>query len=257
MATLVERLRAAGCVFAEEEAALLEGAATGPDLEHLVRRRVAGEPLEHLLGWAAFDGGRVLVDPGVFIPRQRTTYLVEVAHAALSRHAGDRPGTVLDLCCGSGALGLALARRRRGVILHAGDLDPAAVACAARNLAEVGGVVHQGDLVSALPPALRGQFDVVLANVPYVPSDAVPLMPAESRDHEPVGTVDGGADGLDLLRRVATLAPAWLRPGGSVHCEVAPAQVDEALAAFAAAGLTGRAQHDEEREATVVSGRAP
>lgn len=256
MPTLVERLRAAGCVFAEEEAALLEGAAAGPDLEHLVRRRVAGEPLEHLLGWVAFDGGRVGVDPGVFIPRQRTTYLVEVAHTALARHAGDRPVTVLDLCCGSGALGLALARRRPGVVLHASDVDPASVACAARNLIEVGGHVHHGDLDAALPPTLRGHVDVVLANVPYVPTGSVALMPAESRDHEPVVSVDGGADGLDLLRRVAALAPGWLRPGGSVHCEVAPTQVDDALAALAAAGLAGRADHDPERDAIVVSGRA-
>lgn len=256
MPTLVERLRAAGCVFAEEEAALLEDSAAGPDLEQLVRRRVAGEPLEHVLGWVAFDGGRVGVEPGVFVPRQRTAHLVEVAHAALTRLAGDRPATVLDLCCGTGALGLALARRRPGLRLHASDSDPAAVACAERNLMEVDGVVHHGDLDAALPESLRGQVDLVLANVPYVPTDAVALMPPESRDHEPLGTVDGGADGLDVLRRVARLAPAWLRPGGSVLCEVSAEQVDDALDAFAAAGLTGRAHHDAEREATVVSGRA-
>lgn len=256
MATLVERLRAAGCVFAEEEAALLEGSAAGPDLEELVRRRVAGEPLEHVLGWVAFDGGRVAVGPGVFIPRQRTSYLVEVAHSALVQHAGDRAGTVLDLCCGSGALGLALARRRPGLRLHASDADGAAVACAERNLLEVGGVVHLGDLDAALPDSLRGRVDVVLANVPYVPTGAVALMPPESREHEPRATVDGGADGLDVLRRVAALAPRWLRPGGSVLCEVSAAQIDDALAAFAAVGLRARAHHDEEREATVVGGRA-
>lgn len=263
MPPLVERLRAAGCVFAEEEAALLEEAAAGPGhdaavdlatLEGLVLRRLAGEPLEHVLGWVAFDGDRVAIDPGVFVPRQRTSYLVEVAHAALADTAGDRPGTVVDLCCGSGALGLALARRRPGVVLHASDLDPRAVACATRNLAPVQGSAHLGDLDTPLPQELRGQVDTILANVPYVPTDAVALMPPESRHHEPRGTVDGGTDGLDLLRRVATVAPGWLRVGGSLFCEVSDAQADAASSAFSAAGLLARVHRDDDREATVLSG---
>ncbi|MDQ6526954.1 putative protein N(5)-glutamine methyltransferase [Nocardioides sp. LHD-245] len=248
---LVARLRAAGCVFAEEEAEVLRSSAASPGhLEQLVRRRVAGEPLEYVVGWVAFDGGRVEVDPGVFVPRQRTAYLVELAAPLLTR--GD---TVLDLCCGTGALGLALARRVAGLVVHAGDVDPAAVACAARNLAEVGGTAVVGDLASALPPVLRGTVAVIVANVPYVPTGAVALMPPESREHEPRGTVDGGPDGLDLLRRVAGLAPAWLRPGGTVLSEVSLAQAPAARDAFAHAGLVATVHHDEEREATVVSGR--
>ena len=248
---LVPRLRAAGCVFAEEEAALLTEAASSPDhLEQLVRRRVAGEPLEHVVGWVAFDGGRVTVGPGVFVPRQRTTYLVELAAARLV------PGDlVLDLCCGSGALGLALARRHPGLVVHAADIDPVAVACAAGNLAPVAGTAVVGDLVAPLDPGLRGRVAAIVANVPYVPSDAVALMPPESRDHEPLPTVDGGADGLDLLRRVAALAPAWLRPGGVLYSEISLAQADPAAATFAAAGLVAEVHHDEEREATVVTGR--
>lgn len=258
MPDLVARLRAAGCVFAEEEADLLvEAAADGATLEELVRRRVAGEPLELLLGWVAFDGLRVAIDPEVFVPRQRTTFLVEVADAALAAMATDRPGTVVDLCCGSGALGLALARRRPGVTLHATDDHPAAVACAARNLAQVGGTVHLGDLASPLPMDLRGRVDTLLANVPYVPTAAVSAMPPESRDHEPRSTVDGGADGLDVFRRVAGLAPDWLCPGGSVHSEVAVAQVDAALVVLTDSGLLARVDHDEERDATVVSGTLP
>lgn len=256
MPDLVTRLRAAGCVFAEEEAALLREATTEEHaLEALVRRRVGGEPLETVLGWAGFDGLRVAVERGVFVPRQRTVLLVEVAERALSRLAGpDRPGTVVDLCCGSGALGLALAHRRPGITLHATDDSRAAVACAAANLAPVGGTAHLGDLAAPLPGDLRGAVDCLLANVPYVPTDAVAAMPPESRDHEPRGTVDGGPDGLDVLRRVAALAPAWLRPGGSVHSEVARGQVDAALAALAGAGLEAWADRDEERDATVVSG---
>ncbi|MCX6398525.1 MAG: putative protein N(5)-glutamine methyltransferase [Propionibacteriales bacterium] len=256
MPDLVTRLRTAGCVFAEEEAALLEGAANTPaDLESLVQRRIAGEPLEYVVGWVAFDGIRVAVDSGVFVPRQRTAYLVELASLALTDTG--LPGTALDLCCGSGALGLALARRLPGLVLHATDNDPVAVACAARNLAPIGGVAHLGDLDQPLPDELRGRVGVILANVPYVPTGSIALMPHESRDHEPPNTVDGGTDGLDLLRRVAALAPAWLRPGGRVFCEVSEGQADAATAAFAEAGLDARIHHDPERYATVVSGLGP
>lgn len=259
MPRLVHRLRAAGCVFAEEEAALLEEAATSPaDLEALTLRRIAGEPLEHVVGWVGFDGLRVAVDPGVFVPRQRTAYLVEVASRALViADPAPGPGTVVDLCCGTGALGLALARRHPGVVLHAVDDHPAAVACASRNLAPVGGVAHLGDLDAPLSDVLRGHVDVLLANVPYVPTRAIGLMPPESRDHEPRSTVDGGVDGLDLLRRVAARAPIWLRPGGSVLCEVSESQLDAATAAFTAAGLRADVHHDRERDATVVSGQNP
>jgi release factor glutamine methyltransferase len=250
---LVSRLRAAGCVFAEEEAEVLTSSATSPaQLEEMVARRVAGDPLEHVVGWVAFDGARVAVEPGVFVPRQRTAYLVELAAPLLS--TGD---TVLDLCCGSGALGLALARRVPGISVHASDIDPVAVACAARNLAPVGGSAVVGDLAAALPPSLQGNVAVLVANVPYVPSAAVALMPPESRDHEPRGTVDGGDDGLDLLRRVAALAPAWLRPGGVLLCEVSQEQAPVAATAFVDAGLVATAHHDEERETTAVSGARP
>lgn len=249
---LVPRLRAAGCVFAEEEARLLLEAAGGAELEALVRRRLAGEPLEHLLGWADFDGLRVIVEPGVFIPRQRTVFLVELAAAEVPEN-----GVVVDLCCGSGALGLALARRCPGIAVHAADIDPVAGACARRNLAPVGGTATVGDLDAALPEQLRGRVDVLVANVPYVPTHAIATMPAESRDHEPRGTVDGGADGLDVVRRVAGLAPRWLAPGGRVFVETSEGQADAAAQAFAAAGLSPGVHHDDERGATVVSGAAP
>ena len=273
---LVSRLRAAGCVFAEEEAGLLTSVASGPDLEAMVVRRLAGEPLEYVLGWVDFDNQRIGLEPGVFIPRQRTAFLVELAAATLDTvplrvrtHTSARSpaherafvgprarvrGTVVDLCCGSGALGLAVARRRPGVVLHASDSDPTAVACAARNLAAVDAHTYLGDLAEALPTGLRGTVDVLLANVPYVPSAAVEMMPPESREHEPLGTVDGGADGLDVLRRVAAIAPAWLRPGGTVFCEISRGQIAAASAAFASAGLTPTVHRDDEREATVIAG---
>ena len=252
---LVLRLRAAGCVFAEDEARVLLDAATGDALETLVARRVTGEPLEYVVGWADFAGIRVALDPGVFIPRQRTALLVELASTALvSRLAPLAAGVVVDLCCGSGALGLALAHRHPDIELHAADLDPIAVACARRNLEPIGATVHHGDLDAPLPDHLRGRVDVLVANVPYVPSAAIALMPPESRDHEPRDTVDGGADGLDVVRRLAALAPRWLAPGGRVFVETGTDQAAAAADAFAGAGLQPDVHHDDERGATVVSG---
>jgi len=246
---LVLRLRAAGCVFAEDEAALLRETATGAALERLVVRRIAGEPLEYLVGWVDFACVRVALDPGVFIPRQRTGLLVDLASAGLPE-----AGVVVDLCCGSGAVGLALAARNPGVTLHAADIDPLAVACARRNLEPLGGTVHQGDLDAALPGQLRGRVDVLVANVPYVPSTAIALMPSESRDHEPRGTVDGGADGLDVVRRLAAIAPSWLAPGGRLLFEVGEDQSAAAAVIVEHSGLTARIHHDPERAATAVSG---
>ncbi|AJE82358.1 Methytransferase [Streptomyces albus] len=250
---LVARLRASGCVFAEDEAALLTAAA--PDaaaLEAMVRRRIAGLPLEHVLGWAEFRGLRVAVGPGVFVPRRRSEYLVDRALAL------GRPGAlVTDLCCGSGALGLALATALGAAALHAADIDAAAVDCARRNLAPVGGTVHQGDLYEALPGALRGRIDILLANVPYVPSGEVPLLPAEAREHEPLTALDGGGDGLDVLRRVSGSAREWLAPGGVLLVETGARQSARAARLFTEGGLTAEVHSDAEEQATVVVGTRP
>ncbi|HEY0127333.1 MAG TPA: putative protein N(5)-glutamine methyltransferase, partial [Blastococcus sp.] len=216
----------------------------------LVRRRVAGEPLEHLLGWAGFCGLRVAVAPGVFVPRRRSELLVREA-AAL---APPRP-VVVDLCCGSGAVAAALTAVLGEAEVHASDVDPAAVACARRNLPAAS--VHIGDLFAALPPGLRGRVDVLVANVPYVPSDAVALMPPEARDHEPRTALDGGGDGLDVARRVVAGARAWLAPGGSLLFEVGEAQVPTAAGVVAGVGLTPRVATDDDIGATVVVGTVP
>jgi release factor glutamine methyltransferase len=166
-ADIVAALRAAGCVFAEDEARLLVDAARSPaDLAALVNRRVGGEPLEHVLGWAEFCGLRIAVDPAVFVPRRRTELLVRLAADLLV------PGAVvIELCCGAAAVATALAVEVPGVALHAVDIDPAAVRCARRNLDPIGGRVYQGDLDAPLPAALRGHVDVLVANAPYVPTD--------------------------------------------------------------------------------------
>jgi release factor glutamine methyltransferase len=241
----VTTLRAAGCVFAEDEAAILTAAAGSEDaLDALVGRRAAGEPLEQVVGFADFCGVRVKLRPGVFVPRVRSELLVR---AAVQREGE----VVVDLCCGSGALGLAVRTQRPAISLYAADVDPVAVACARDNL---GGNVFAGDLFDALPADLRGRVDVLLANVPYVATRHIPLLPAEARDHEPATALDGGDDGLTVFRRVVAAAPAWLAPGGALLSEITEAQIDAATAAVRAAGLTAGITYDEELEATIVAG---
>ncbi|WP_371673323.1 putative protein N(5)-glutamine methyltransferase [Streptomyces sp. NBC_00289] len=247
---VVAVLRAAGCVFAEDEARLLLAAARTPyELAALVDRRVTGEPLELVLGWAEFAGQRIAVTPGVFVPRRRTEFLVEQALA----QAPDA-SVVVDLCCGSGAVGLALAAALGRVELHAADVDPAAVRCARRNVTAVGGHVHRGDLFEALPGHLLGRVDILAANVPYVPTAEVGLLPAEAREHEPLVALDGGTDGLDVLRRVAAGASRWLTPGGCLLVETSERQARAALDAFTQGGLTARPAVSEELYAVVVIG---
>ncbi len=249
-ANVVSTLRTAGCVFAEDEAELILSAArTSDEAATMVARRVRGLPLEHVLGWAEFHGLRIAVDPGVFVPRRRTEFLADQA-LALGRNAS----VVVDLCCGSGAVGAALAAALDGPELHAADIDPAAVVCARRNLAGYGGRVHEGDLFTALPDDLRGRVDVLVANVPYVPTGEIALLPSEARDHEPLVALDGGSDGLDVLRRVTDDAPRWLTSGGCLLVETSERQVPSAVEAFTHSGLEVRLAVSEELHANVLIG---
>ena len=256
---VVARLRAGGCVFAEEEALVLASAAgSGADLDALVARRVAGEPLEQVVGWASFGGLRILVDPGVFVPRRRSEFLVSVAVSPAVSPAVSVavPGPVIvDLCCGTGALGLAVLAEVGAGELDAADLDPAAVACARRNVEPAGGRVYAGDLFGALPGPLRGRVDVLICNAPYVPSSEVEFLPAEAREHEALVALDGGADGLAVLGRVAAAAPDWLALGGVLLVETSSRQAPAMAAAMADAGLAPAVHTDEEYGATVVTGR--
>jgi release factor glutamine methyltransferase len=247
---IVDRLRAAGVVFAEEEAQLLAEAASGSALEALVGRRAAGEPLEPLLGWAAFDGLRVPVDPHVFVPRRRTELLAREAAALTTPRS-----LVLDLCCGTGAVGLAIATRVPGARVHAADVEAAAVANARRTLAPVGGQVWEGDLFAALPGDLLGRFDVVAVNAPYVPTGRIGDMPREAREFEPRIALDGGDDGLDVHRRVAAAVRAWLAPGGAVLIETGRTQAAWTALLLEGAGLSASVASDDDVDGTVAIGR--
>ena len=252
-ARVVARLRAAGCVFAEAEAELLLADAAAPeDVAESVRRRVSGTPLEHILGWAEFAGQRILVESGVFVPRRRTELLVGEAMRLLSFLGTSQSPLVVDLCCGSGAVGAVLGHRVPEIELHAADIDPLAVRCAWRNVLPVGGTVHEGDLFDALPARLRGRVQVLAVNAPYVPTEAIRTMPPEARIHEPRISLDGGGDGLEFHRRVAAEASEWLSPDGHVLVETSRRQAAATSSILAAAGLAVRTACSEELDATAV-----
>ncbi|MGH3158131.1 MAG: putative protein N(5)-glutamine methyltransferase [Streptosporangiaceae bacterium] len=279
LSAVVARLRAAGCVFAEDEAELLVAQARTPaELDEMADRRAAGLPLEQILGWAEFCGLRITLEPGVFVPRRRTEFLVHEAirclrdppdHPSatsapaspkrLTSAARDKtvPPVVVDLCCGSGAVGTALGVLLGQAELYAADIDPAAVRCARRNLASAGGHVYEGDLYEPLPSALQGRVDVLVANAPYVPTREVALLPAEARDHEPRVALDGGADGLHTLRRVAAGALRWLVPGGHLLVETSERQAPPIAAVMTCSGLSALVAVSDELGTAAVIGTRP
>ena len=251
--SIVTKLRDAGCVFAEEEARLLiNEAGTTAELAGMVERRIAGLPLEHVIGWAEFCDIRIEVDLGVFVPRRRTEFLVRQATALAM------PGAVVvDLCCGTGAVGSAVGGVLEGIELYAVDIDPAAVRCARRNVTSINGQVYEGDLYEPLPANLRGRVDVLVANAPYVPTEGIGLLPHEARMHEARVALDGGADGLDVQRRVAASATVWLAPGSHLLVETSERQAMQTVEIFAGYGMMPQTVKCEELDATVVIGTRP
>lgn len=218
-ARLAERLAAAGCVAAGEEADELLAAAGGDPvlLEAMARRRVAGEPLAWVTGRVAFCGLEVLVRPGVYVPRWQTEPLARRAAARLPAR-----GVAVDVCTGTGALAMVMAAARPRARVVATDVDPAAVVCAAAN----GVDAACGDLLAPLPLALAGRVDVVVGVVPYVPTGALGLLPRDTLAHEPVLAYDGGPDGAATLRRVVDGASRVLRRGGALLLELGGDQAD-------------------------------
>ena len=242
---LAARLRAAGSVWAEDETALLTAAASGGRLEELVLRRLAGEPLETVLGWVDFGGLRLAVVPGVFVPRRRTELLARVARDRLPDG-----GVLVELCSGVAPVA---AYAGAGAEVHVADVDERALACARTNVPQA--AAHLGDLYEALPGGLLGRVDVLAANAPYVPTDEIATMPREARDHEQPAALDGGSDGVDVHRRIAAGARRWLRDGGVLAIETSPRQAPLTAAAMTHAGLGTEVVRDDDLDATVVVGR--
>ncbi|HET7488490.1 MAG TPA: hypothetical protein VFJ85_11220 [Acidimicrobiales bacterium] len=224
---LVARLAAAGWVAAEEEAdELAAGAPDEATLEAWAGRREAGEPLAWIVGGLWFCGVWVRVDAGVYVPRLQSEELARRAAALLP--AG---GLAVDLCTGSGAVAAALSAAVPSATVVGVDLDRRAAACARAN----GVRAVAGDLDGPLRPGPRA--DVVTAVAPYVPTGALRLLPADVRRHEPRSALDGGADGLDVVRRVVAAAGRLLRPGGWLLVEVGGEQDADLDPSLAAAGL--------------------
>jgi release factor glutamine methyltransferase len=230
---LAARLRAAGCVFAEEEAAVLRDAAQDTaELACLTDRRLAGEPLEHVVGRVGFGGQVLSVGPAVFVPRQRTLLLAGLAADA----ARPRPApVVVEVCAGVAPVAAVVAAALPGAQVHAADVDDRALAHAARNLPADAGV-HAGHLLDALPDRLRGRVSVLAAVAPYVPAGRAGELPREARDHEPAAALYGGPDGLDLVRELVDTAAPWLAPDGVVLLELARSQWTAAAAHARRAG---------------------
>jgi release factor glutamine methyltransferase len=245
-AAVAERLRLAGCVAAEEEAVeLLSAAADAAELEHWLRRRENGEPLGWIVGAVTFCGRALLTAPRVYVPRTQSEELAR-------RAAGRLParGRALDLCTGIGAIAAHLRAAVPTATVVATDIDPRAAACARRN--GVAAVV--GDLDACIRPGRR--WDLVTAVAPYVPTGELQYLPRDVVHHEPRTALDGGADGLDLLRRVVAGAGRLLRPGGWLVVELGGAQAAALSPTLAGAGFeSGDPWHDDDGDQRGIEAR--
>ena len=199
-------------------------------LRDLVKRRGAREPLQHVLGTAEFHGRTFACDKRALVPRPETEQLVELALELAKAHAAP---TLLDIGTGSGVIALTLALEIPSATIHATDLSPDALALAAENAARhaiTGRVTfHQADL---LPPG-AAKFDLIIANLPYIPADEIAALSPEVR-HDPHAALDGGPDGLDLIRRLIDTAPDRLAPGGALLLEIGAGQADAVNALLSA-----------------------
>jgi release factor glutamine methyltransferase len=224
--------------------------------QDLLARRAAREPLQYLLGWEDFHGLRLAVSPAVLVPRPETEGLVEWAVQVL---AGRAAPAVADLGTGSGAIACALARAIPDAEVLAVELAAGALAVASWNVRELGlaGRVRllAGDLFAPLG-SLSGSLDLVVANPPYLPSAVIPSLPPEVSRHEPRAALDGGPDGLAVLRRIVAGAPAVLRPGGWLLLEIGEDQAGPLASLMAAEGFSGiRARRDLAGVERYIGGR--
>ncbi len=244
--TVIDRLRAAGCVAADEEAEeLLAAAPDGATLEAWIGRREQGEPLAWITGTLQFCGHRVGIDPSVYVPRLQSEELARRAATLLATATATATATgtagvrAADLCTGAGAIAVHLMVEVPAATVVAVDIDGRAVACARRNgvralVADVG------------EPLVSRAFDIVTAVAPYVPTDALRLLPADVQRYEPRRCLDGGGDGLDVVRRIVVSAARLLRPGGWLLVEVGGDQDRSLAPVLTAWGVDGLDQWFDE-----------
>jgi release factor glutamine methyltransferase len=229
---VVSRLRAAGCIAACEEAVLLAGAAATPgELESMVRRRTAGEPLAWVTNATRFSGLSIHIEPGVYVPRPHTELLAEAAADLLPQG-----GVAVDLCTGSGAIAVVLSSRNHDARVIATDIDAKAVACARTNGVET----LLGDLDEPLSDDLAASVDVVTACPPYVPDGDLQLLARDARAREPLLALAGGSDGLNVAVRCVEAAARLLRSGGSVLIEIGGRQAEPLSSSMLRHGLIPR-----------------
>jgi release factor glutamine methyltransferase len=248
VASLTRALAGAGCVAADEEAEEIARRAHGQaDAARMLARRLTGEPLEWITGRAHFCGLDLAIEPGVYVPRWQSEPLALKAAQLLPA-----TGQAVDVCTGAGAVALVLQTRRPGARVVATDTDPVAVRCARAN----GITVHQGDLDEPLPPALAGGVDVMTGVPPYVPHDALHLLPRDVQRFEPRKALDGGARGLEVLTTLVGRSPRWVRPGGWLLLEIGGDQVAAMTALMTAAGYRAiDVLVDEEGDPRGIRGR--
>ena len=243
-----------------ERASGLEGAelalhlgqeATGRAVAHLdamVARRVAGEPLQYVVGAWGFRTLDLLVDRRALIPRPETEQVVERALAELDRRAGEEPRLVADLGTGSGAIALSVAKERLRSEVWAADVSAPALAVARANLVALGRPAArvrlvEGDWFDALPAGLAGRLDLVVSNPPYVAEGDE--LPAEVACWEPAGALVAGPTGREALEHLVAEAPGWLAHTGSLVLELAPHQAEAVRAAARAAGFAETAVYPD------------
>lgn len=269
LAEAIARLNAAGIESARLDAELLLAEATGSDrsavvaqtieptaaqlarFEELVRRRENREPLAYITGSKGFRRIELAVDRRVLIPRPETELLVAVAKV-------DRPCGILDVATGSGAVALALADELPDATITAADISPDALAVATANAERLGMSSRVGFVESDLLDAIAGTFDAITANLPYVTTAEMANLQPEIAEYEPALALDGGEDGLDLVRRLASTVPSHLKPGGSLALEIGAGQAEETESILRENGFVQTEIHNDLAGlGRVVSGRTP
>ncbi len=204
----------------------------------LVRRRHQGEPLAYIVGWVDFNGFRLGIRPGMFIPRLTSEFL---ARQAVRRLRGRRRPFYIDLATGIAPVAISVAKsvpraQVWGVDISRRALDQARINAAALGASNV--TFKKSDLFSALPAKLRGKIDVVTIHPPYVARRQVASLPVEVKSFEPRHTLsDSSVDGLGLVRRVASEGPGWLRPGGWLLVEIMPSESGRVRALMRCSGF--------------------